>query len=90
MLGNMIEMCRDKMTASDWLYWETDAGYVANGYVTDPEGPPGSTSGKVAERGFGVIYQEYQLDTGIGYSVLLGAVGSFEGSRLVCPIPGGD
>ena len=90
MLGNAREMCRDQMSATpDWLYWQTDEGYVVNGYITDPEGP-GVDSSRVVERGFGKGYQNYQITQGDGYAEVLGVVGNQQGTRLVCPIPNGD
>ncbi len=91
MLGNAREMCRDHMTGScpEWLYWQTDAGYIANGYITDPEGP-GVSVNRVVERGFGKNYLDWQINKGIGYSQVITSYGDQQGTRLTCPIPNGD
>lgn len=84
MLGNAREMCRDKV--SSWLYWQTDAGHLANGCVVDPSG---EGTGNNVERGFGG-YQTWQVSQGTGYAGETSGVGDWQGTRLVCPIPNGE
>ena len=90
MLGNVGEMCRDQMTASspEWTYWKDDAGYNANGYIVDPEGP-GVASNRVVERGFyAYLNQQYLASQGDGYAqIVTSQQNNFHGTRLVCPIP---
>lgn len=81
MLGNALEICRDKMSAGDWRYWQSDDGYLANGYITDPE-PTGSTNYTVA-RGFNGA----NFYRGDNYSARPTSASDAYGTRLVCPIP---
>ena len=89
MLGNAAEVCRDKMTSSERLYWQSDAGYLNNGYITDPEGlnPEEVAAGtKTVTRGFMSGGIDYRAVRGDYYSTIQDAVQNSRGTRLVCPI----
>ncbi len=95
MLGNMAEICRDSLWTSEnknnWLYWKDDAGYLANGYITDPEGTGIDNANGHVLRGFYALggNLDYQVDNGRFYATTAGQNDKY-GLRLVCPIPNGD
>ena len=94
MLGNMAEICRDSIRRSDgvdnWSYWKDDAGYQADGYITDPEGTGFESSIRHVLRGFYALgTQSYQVDNGTFYTAAAGQNNKY-GTRLVCPIPNDD
>lgn len=94
MLGNMAEICRDSIRRSDgvdnWSYWKDDAGYQADGYITDPEGTGFESSIRHVLRGFYALgANSYQVSDGTGYTAVAGQNNKY-GTRLVCPIPNGD
>ena len=94
MLGNAAEICRDSIRtaggARNWLYWKEDAGYLSDGYVTDPEGTGVEDANAHVCRGFCARGDKvYKVDSGGDYSITVGQDNNY-GTRLVCPIPNGD
>lgn len=95
MLGNAAETCRDSIRTAEgtnnWLYWQKDAGYLSDGYVTNPEGTGVESDIAHVRRGFHALGGNGWMVEADGgpYADTTGENNKY-GTRLVCQIPNGN